>query len=78
MALNYIEVIPSPNKKEVEVDIRSLNVITQSKGKKDATILENKEIQTDLPIKKKRGQKPQSRQSKKVKSSSQGAPKHME
>ena len=57
-SMNYIEVIPSPNKEEAEADRRSLNVITRSQSKKKMPTLENKEPQTETPVKKKRGRKP--------------------
>ena len=78
MVLKYIEVILSPNKEEAKADQRSLNVITRSQDKKTSTVLENKEVQTKLLIKKKRGQNPRSRRSKKAKSESQETPKIME
>ena len=56
-SINYIEVIPSPHEDEAEADRRSLNVITRSQSKKKMTTLENKEPQTETPVKKKRGRK---------------------
>ena len=56
--LNYNEVISSLHKKEGEVDRRSFSMIIRSKSKKDNTICENKEIQTRLLAKKKKGRKP--------------------
>ena len=49
-----------------------MNIVNRAQGRKSYVALENKEVQTNLPIKKKRGHKPQSRKSKKNRLASQG------